>query len=258
MLPQQPHAGCLVVLVSWTINLWPGKPDLAWITMRGGRSLLEEIPGVLRGRKWGENSKFWGMFPQGRERLGIGGTSGRKGSNGSGKDVPGFYHRGKKCFSCLERASHPLLCAACLPEPARWWRAPAAARAGGAALCDPGSSEREGAVDVSALCKRGASQTISAFLPCAWTSWEACFILIPFLALTRGSAVTWGFLSPLQGQHLRHHMRARSMGFPCPEYRRFLLPFAAGRWPGAVFAALSRWTIKKLPEDFNWRHPSSH
>lgn len=92
------------------------------------------------------------MFPQGRERLGIGGTSGRKGSNGSGKDVPGFYHRGKKCFSCLERASHPLLCAACLPEPARWWRAPAAARAGGAALCDPGSSEREGAVDVSALC----------------------------------------------------------------------------------------------------------
>lgn len=46
---QQLHAGCLVVLVSWTISWWPGEPGLA--CMRGGRSLQEEVPGVLRGRK---------------------------------------------------------------------------------------------------------------------------------------------------------------------------------------------------------------
>lgn len=93
---------------------------------------------------------FWGMFPHNaRERHGVGGTSGREGPNGSGKDVPGFYHRGKKysfsALSCLKEHPYPLLVpAACLPEPARWWRAPAAAW--GAALWDLGSSKREGAV----------------------------------------------------------------------------------------------------------------
>lgn len=100
MLPRQPRAGCLVVLVSWTISWWPEKPGLA--CMRGGRSLQEEVPGVLRGRKWGENCVFWGTFPHNaRERHGVGGTSGREGSNGSGKDIPGFYHRGKKYSSRL-------------------------------------------------------------------------------------------------------------------------------------------------------------
>lgn len=48
-------------------------------------------------------------------------------------------------LSCLKEHPYPLLVpAACLPEPARWWRAPAAAW--GAALWDLGSSKREGAV----------------------------------------------------------------------------------------------------------------
>lgn len=70
--------------------------------MRGGRSLQEEVPGVLGGRKLGGNCVFWGTFPHNaRERHGVGGTSGREGSNGSGKDIPGFYHRGKKYSSRL-------------------------------------------------------------------------------------------------------------------------------------------------------------
>lgn len=65
---------------------------------------------------------FWGTFPHNpRERHGVGGTSGREGSNGSEKDVPGFYHRGKKYSSVLERAS-PFSAGVCW-LPAWWWSA---------------------------------------------------------------------------------------------------------------------------------------
>lgn len=71
MLPQQPHAGCLVVLVPWTINQGPGKPCLACVTMRcqepaGGSSkclerkevrgkqrVLGHVPTQSKGEAWG-------------------------------------------------------------------------------------------------------------------------------------------------------------------------------------------------------------
>lgn len=59
---------------------------------------------------------FWAMFPHyARERHGVGGTSGREGSDGSGKDVPGFYHRGTKYSSSLERAPPSSAGVCCLP-----------------------------------------------------------------------------------------------------------------------------------------------
>lgn len=59
---------------------------------------------------------FWAMFPHNaRKRHGVGGTSGREGSNGSGKDVPGFYHRGTKYSSSLERAPPSSAGVCCLP-----------------------------------------------------------------------------------------------------------------------------------------------
>lgn len=49
--PQQPCAVRVIVLVSQTISRCPGKCGPAPVTVRGGRSLQEEVPGVLRGRK---------------------------------------------------------------------------------------------------------------------------------------------------------------------------------------------------------------
>lgn len=62
---------------------------------------------------------FWETFlHNARERHGVGGTSGREGSNGSEKDFPGFYHRGKTYSSSLERAPPSSAGVCCLlPEP---------------------------------------------------------------------------------------------------------------------------------------------
>lgn len=121
-----------------------------------------------------------------------------------------------QCSFLLERTSLSSACACCLPP---WASTVVESPSCCLGSCPVGPWEQQKGrccLMFNAVCKRGASQTVSAFLPYAWTSWEACSILIPFLAMTRGSAVTWGFLPPIQGQQLLPLHKSQVHGLPLP------------------------------------------